>query len=66
MSRMWWLTAASRASACRSRYPGLVAERGEDGLLGIDALAENYWNIHKQPRSAWTQELDLRPYKESF
>ena len=25
----------------------------EDGLLGIDAIAENYWHIHRQPRSAW-------------
>jgi NAD(P)-dependent dehydrogenase (short-subunit alcohol dehydrogenase family) len=50
----------------RSRYPGMIAERGEDGLLGIDAIAETYWHIHKQPRSAWTQEIDLRPYKEAF
>jgi NAD(P)-dependent dehydrogenase (short-subunit alcohol dehydrogenase family) len=48
------------------RAPGLVNERGEDGLLGIDAIAEAYWFIHKQERSAWTQELDLRPYKEVF
>jgi NAD(P)-dependent dehydrogenase (short-subunit alcohol dehydrogenase family) len=48
------------------RMPGLAQERGEDGLLGIDAIAEAYWFIHKQPRSAWTQELDLRPYKEVF
>jgi NAD(P)-dependent dehydrogenase (short-subunit alcohol dehydrogenase family) len=48
------------------RMPGLVDERGEDGLLGIDAIAETYWHIHKQPRSAWTQEVDLRPYKEVF
>jgi NAD(P)-dependent dehydrogenase (short-subunit alcohol dehydrogenase family) len=48
------------------RAPGLLQERGEDGLLGIDAIAEAYWFIHKQPRSAWTQELDLRPYKEVF
>jgi len=25
-----------------------------------------YWQIHCQPRSAWTQEIDLRPFKESF
>jgi NAD(P)-dependent dehydrogenase (short-subunit alcohol dehydrogenase family) len=50
----------------RSRYPGLIDERGEDGLLGIDAIAETYWHIHKQHRSAWTQEVDLRPYKEPF
>ena len=50
----------------RSRGPAVIKERGEDGLLGIDAIAENYWHIHRQPRSAWTQELDLRPFKETF
>ncbi len=46
--------------------PALIKERGEDGLLGIDAIAETYWHIHRQPRSAWTQETDLRPFKENF
>ncbi len=50
----------------RARAPALIKERGKDGLLGIDAIAENYWHIHRQPRSAWTQELDLRPFKETF
>jgi NAD(P)-dependent dehydrogenase (short-subunit alcohol dehydrogenase family) len=49
-----------------SRRPESVKERGEDGLLGIDAIAETYWHIHRQPRSAWAQEIDLRPYKEPF
>jgi NAD(P)-dependent dehydrogenase (short-subunit alcohol dehydrogenase family) len=49
-----------------SKVPQLAAERGEDGLLGIDAIADAYWHIHTQQRSAWTQELDLRPYRESF
>jgi NAD(P)-dependent dehydrogenase (short-subunit alcohol dehydrogenase family) len=49
-----------------SRVPGLIEQRGEDGLLGIEAIAETYWQIHRQPRSAWTQEVDLRPYKEIF
>jgi NAD(P)-dependent dehydrogenase (short-subunit alcohol dehydrogenase family) len=48
------------------RYPGLVEQRGEDGLLGIEAIAEAYWQLHGQHRSAWTQEIDLRPYKEAF
>ena len=43
-----------------------LQERGEDGLLGVDAIAETYWQIHRQPRSAWTQEVDLRPFKENF
>ena len=50
----------------RSRRPEISKERGEDGLLGIDAIAETYWQIHRQPRSAWTQEVDLRPFKEAF
>lgn len=50
----------------RTLRPMVVQERGEDGLLSIDAIAEMYWQVHVQPRSAWTQELDLRPYKEQF
>ncbi|MBR0646018.1 SDR family NAD(P)-dependent oxidoreductase [Plastoroseomonas hellenica] len=49
-----------------SRAPQRVAEAGEDGLLDIDAIAEAYWQLHRQHRSAWTQELDLRPFKEGF
>ncbi|KAK0104586.1 hypothetical protein ONS95_004872 [Cadophora gregata] len=37
-----------------------------DGKINSDAIAENYWNLHTQHRSAWTQELDLRPYVEKF
>jgi NAD(P)-dependent dehydrogenase (short-subunit alcohol dehydrogenase family) len=50
----------------RQRRPEMVKERGEDGLLGIDAIAETFWQIHRQPRTAWAQEIDLRPYKEVF
>jgi len=46
--------------------PTLTKERGENGLLGIEAIADTYWNIHRQQRSAWTQEVDLRPFKETF
>ena len=37
-----------------------------DGLLAPDDIAESYWMLHSQPRSAWTQELDLRPYCENW
>ncbi len=50
----------------RTARPQVLQERGEDGLLNIDAIAETYWQLYRQPRSAWTQELDLRPYKEGF
>jgi NAD(P)-dependent dehydrogenase (short-subunit alcohol dehydrogenase family) len=46
--------------------PQLKIERGADGLLNIDAIAEAYWYLHRQHRSAWTHELDLRPFKERF
>jgi len=49
-----------------SRRPQLKDERGPDGLLNIDAIAEAYWTLHHQHRSAWTLELDLRPWAESF
>jgi NAD(P)-dependent dehydrogenase (short-subunit alcohol dehydrogenase family) len=50
----------------RSGRPEAVRERGEDGLLNTEAIAEAYWRIHRQARSAWTHEIDLRPFKELF
>lgn len=46
--------------------PQLKSERGADGMLNIDAIADAYWHLHRQHRSAWTHELDLRPFKERF
>jgi NAD(P)-dependent dehydrogenase (short-subunit alcohol dehydrogenase family) len=47
-------------------FPQILAQRGTDGLLEVEAIAETYWQIHRQPLSAWTLETDLRPYKEQF
>lgn len=46
--------------------PQLAAIRGEDGMLDVDAIAEAYWQIHRQPKSTWSQEIELRPFKEAF
>jgi NAD(P)-dependent dehydrogenase (short-subunit alcohol dehydrogenase family) len=40
--------------------------RGEDGFLDPDAIAETYLQIHRQHRSAWTWEVELRPWVEKF
>jgi NAD(P)-dependent dehydrogenase (short-subunit alcohol dehydrogenase family) len=50
----------------RTGAPQRVAHAGSDGLLDPDAIADTYWHLHQQHRSAWTHELDLRPFKESF
>ncbi|KAI1110024.1 NAD(P)-binding protein [Nemania sp. NC0429] len=43
-----------------------VNDGAEDGKLKPEAIAESYWHLHTQPRSAFTHELDLRPYVETF
>jgi NAD(P)-dependent dehydrogenase (short-subunit alcohol dehydrogenase family) len=48
------------------RYQHLEAQRGPDSLLRPEAIAETYYQLHLQPRSAWTHELDLRPWVEKF
>ncbi len=48
------------------RYQHSLAERGADSLLEPDAIADAYLALHRQRRSAWTLELDLRPWVEMF
>src|SRR6202051_1276039 len=48
-------------SAARSEH----ADR-PDSMLDPDAIASSYWNVLQQPRSAWTWELELRPWVEKF
>jgi NADP-dependent 3-hydroxy acid dehydrogenase YdfG len=37
-----------------------------DSMLDPDAIAASYWNVLQQPRSAWTWEMELRPWVEKF
>lgn len=41
-------------------------EDAADDRLDPDAVAEAYWHLHRQRRSAWAQEIDLRPWVERF
>jgi NAD(P)-dependent dehydrogenase (short-subunit alcohol dehydrogenase family) len=42
------------------------AERGDDGMLEPDAVARAYLELHRQHRSAWSWEIELRPWRETF
>jgi NAD(P)-dependent dehydrogenase (short-subunit alcohol dehydrogenase family) len=48
------------------RMREMAPDREEHTLLSADAIAETYWQLHSQDRTAWTLELDLRPAVESF
>ena len=45
---------------------GGIGENAEATKLSPDAIADAYWHLHRQQKSAWTQELDLRPWAEKF
>lgn len=38
----------------------------QEKLMEPSSIAETYWQLHRQPRDAWTHELDLRPFGESW
>ena len=47
-------------------FPQRYALKDDGGILEPESIAETYWQIHRQPRNAWTHEMDLRPWMESF
>jgi NAD(P)-dependent dehydrogenase (short-subunit alcohol dehydrogenase family) len=47
-------------------YRERMEELGSDGAIHPDAVAEAYWQLHRQPRNAWTFELDLRPWTQPW
>jgi NAD(P)-dependent dehydrogenase (short-subunit alcohol dehydrogenase family) len=51
--------------AIRSAVRNEPADR-PDSMLDPDAIALSYWSVLQQPRSAWTWELELRPWVEKF
>lgn len=54
-SRMMW-----------REYRSRMEKLGPDGAVHPDAAAEAYWQLHRQPRNAWSFEIDLRPWQQAF
>ncbi|MBC8122843.1 MAG: SDR family NAD(P)-dependent oxidoreductase [Gemmatimonadaceae bacterium] len=48
------------------RVRQMAPERDAHTMLSPEAIAETYWQLHRQDASAWTLELDLRPSVEKF
>ena len=62
----------SNTGACKfwllAEIDGMIAQEGvaSEDLLQPVAIAETYYQLHRQASSAWTHELDLRPWVEKF
>ena len=50
----------------RGLRPDFDEAKGADKVLSPDAIGAQYVALHRQHRSAWTHELDLRPWAETF
>lgn len=50
----------------QTRFGEYLDAMGEDGALEPEAIADAFWSVHAQHRSAWTHEMDLRPFKETW
>jgi NAD(P)-dependent dehydrogenase (short-subunit alcohol dehydrogenase family) len=50
----------------RSNFPERYAMKEQQGILDPEHIADLYWQIHNQPRDAWTHETELRPWLETW
>ena len=50
----------------RENFPQRYALKEQGGIVNPEAIAESYWQLHLQPRNAWTHEMDLRPWMETW
>ena len=46
--------------------PDFAQAAGEEGLISLDGIADIYELMYRQPRTAWSHEIDVRTFKESF
>ena len=59
-------TAWVRERIAQAKGADVVAALPPDTLMDPASIAETYLMLHRQPRDAWTHELDLRPYGENW
>lgn len=50
----------------RNSFPERYATKDQDGIVNPEHIAEIYWQLHTQPRDAWTHETEIRPWMESW
>ena len=50
----------------RSNFPERYAMKDQGGIVNPEHIADTYWYLHTQPRDAWTHELELRPWAETW
>jgi NAD(P)-dependent dehydrogenase (short-subunit alcohol dehydrogenase family) len=48
------------------RFPDLAAQRGEEGLINLEGIVDAYVYLYKQPRTAWSFEVDVRTSQEKW
>ncbi|HWI84163.1 SDR family oxidoreductase [Ramlibacter sp.] len=58
--------AAIDTAFIRDNFPQRYALKAQGGIVDPEHIAQTYWMLHRQPRDAWTHELDLRPWIEKF
>jgi hypothetical protein len=59
-------TAFVRERIKAARGADALANLPEDTLMDPSSIADAYWALHQQSRDAWTFEMDLRPYGETW
>jgi len=50
----------------RETFPQRYAMKDQEGIVDPESIAQAYWQIHQQPRNAWTHETELRPWIEAW
>jgi NAD(P)-dependent dehydrogenase (short-subunit alcohol dehydrogenase family) len=47
-------------------FPEFAEAKGEDGLVDLEGIAAIFEMLHRQPKTAWSHEVDVRTYREVF